>query len=73
MLHALGRDPLVIKETRIDSLYGLVGLMGSAQRVSNYARGPLLVLYGAKDTIIPRGPTAQMAAKLTESARFVVC
>jgi acylglycerol lipase len=72
MLRALGRDPLVIKETRIDSLYGLVGLMGSAQRASVHAKGPLLVLYGAKDGIIPRRPTAAMTAKLTDSARFVV-
>jgi acylglycerol lipase len=72
MLRALGRDPLVIKETRIDSLYGLVGLMGAAQRASEHAKGPLLVLYGAKDWIIPRRPTAAMTAKLTESARFVV-
>jgi alpha-beta hydrolase superfamily lysophospholipase len=72
MLRALGRDPLVIKETRIDSLYGLVGLMGSAQRAAEHVRGPLIVLYGAKDGIIPRRPTAAMAAKLNNSTRFAV-
>jgi acylglycerol lipase len=72
MLRALGRDPLVIKETCIDSLYGLVGLMGAAQRVSEHAKGPLLVLYGAKDGVIPRPPISEMAAKLAASARFVV-
>ena len=30
MLRALGRDPLVIKETRVDAVYGLVGLMDRA-------------------------------------------
>ena len=30
MLRALGRDPLVIKETRVDTIHGLVDLMGLA-------------------------------------------
>ena len=72
MLRALGRDPLVIKETRIDSLYGLVGLMGAAQRAAAEVRAPLLVLYGAKDGIIPRRPTARIASRLTPSTRFAV-
>ena len=72
MLRALGRDPLVIKETRIDSLYGLVRLMGAAQNAAASAKGPLLVLYGAKDGIIPRRPTAKMAARLAPSTRFAV-
>jgi len=72
MLRALGRDPLVIKETRIDALYGLVGLMGAAQRAAGEVQGPLLVLYGAKDGIIPRRPTARMAARMVSSSRFAV-
>ena len=32
MLRALGRDPLVIKETRIDAIYGLTNLMEAALR-----------------------------------------
>ena len=30
MLRALSRDPLVIKETRVDTIYGLVDLMDAA-------------------------------------------
>ncbi len=30
MLRALSRDPLVIKETRVDTIYGLVNLMDAA-------------------------------------------
>ncbi len=72
MLRALGRDPLVIKETRIDSLYGLVGLMGAAQRSAAGVGGNVLVMYGAKDAIIPRRPTAAMAAQMNGRSRFVV-
>lgn len=72
MLRALGRDPLVIKATRIDALYGLVGLMGAAQRSAAGVRGNVLVMYGAKDAIIPRRPTAAMAARMNGESRFAV-
>ena len=47
MLRALGRDPLVIKETRVDALHGLVNLMDDALAASPHLRTPSLVLYGA--------------------------
>ncbi len=72
MLRALGRDPLVIKATRIDSLYGLVKLMGAAQRAAPDVEARLLVLHGSKDRIIPRRPTAALAAKMNGSGRFAV-
>jgi alpha-beta hydrolase superfamily lysophospholipase len=53
MLRELARDPLVIKATRIDTIYGLVNLMGAALRSARRLDMPLLVLYGAKDEIIP--------------------
>jgi len=72
MLRALGRDPLVIKRTRIDSVYGLVALMGEGQQRAREVSKPLLVLYGAKDGIIPRDPTARMVAELNENSRVAV-
>lgn len=72
MLRALGRDPLVIKETRIDSLYGLVNLMGAGQRAAANVGVPLLIMYGARDQVIPRGPTQEMAARMGSQARFAV-
>ncbi len=52
-LRALGRDPLVIKRTRMDTVHGLVDLMDLAQeRVVLFDR-PVLLLYGAKDELIP--------------------
>ena len=58
-LIALGRDPLVIKETRIDALAGLVDLMDAALTAAPRVRLPLLFLYGANDELVPKTPTLQ--------------
>ena len=54
MLRALGRDPLVIKETRVATIWGLVNLMDSALASAPRLRVPLLMMYGAHDEIIPK-------------------
>ncbi|HJN04840.1 MAG TPA: alpha/beta hydrolase [Alphaproteobacteria bacterium] len=64
MLRALGRDPLVIKETRIDTVHGMVALMDAAQDADAGFRVPLLVLVGAQDEVIPRRPTAVFLDRL---------
>jgi len=56
MLRALGNDPLVIHETRIDTVYGLVDLMDAALACGAMLDTPLFVMYGAKDEIIPQLP-----------------
>jgi alpha-beta hydrolase superfamily lysophospholipase len=56
MLRALARDPLVIKETRIDAIYGLVNLMSAALDAAPRLDAPLLLQYGARDEIVPREP-----------------
>jgi alpha-beta hydrolase superfamily lysophospholipase len=56
MLRALGKDPLVIKGTRIGALYGLANLMDEAYRSAERFRTKALLLYGEKDEIIPREP-----------------
>lgn len=57
MLRALGRDPLVIKATRIDAIAGLADLMDQAMATAPKLRLPTLYLYGAKDQVIPLHPT----------------
>ncbi|WP_084190987.1 alpha/beta hydrolase [Methylomarinum vadi] len=57
MLKALGRDPLVIKETRVDAIHGLVNLMDRALENAERLTVDTLLLYGEKDEIIPRRPT----------------
>ena len=72
MLRALGRDPLVIKQTRFDSVYGLVGLMDRALEAAPHVELPLLLLYGERDEIIPREPTRRFACGLNGGYRAVV-
>ncbi len=72
MLRALGRDPYVIKETRVDALYGLVNLMDQALAASPGLTTPALVLYGARDEIIPRRPTIRMLDNFGAPHRVVL-
>jgi alpha-beta hydrolase superfamily lysophospholipase len=64
VLKALGRDPLVIKETRMDAIYGLVELMGEALVAAGRLNEPALLLYGEKDEIIPRHAFEALVARL---------
>ena len=64
MLIALGRDPLVIKETRVDAIYGVVNLMDRALAVSDRLGPETLILYGANDDVIREGPTTEMLRRL---------
>jgi acylglycerol lipase len=68
MLRALGRDPLVIKATRIDALYGLTNLMAAALQSSSTLTIPTLILYGEKDEVIPPAPTCAMLDRLPDIA-----
>lgn len=68
MLKARGRDPLVIKQTRIDAVYGLVNLMDQAMAASRHLHGRMLILYGDKDQLIPPGAIAEMLARLPPDA-----
>ncbi|NEX20633.1 alpha/beta hydrolase [Thiorhodococcus mannitoliphagus] len=54
LLRAMAADPLIIKETRIDALWGVTELMDAAQRSGLAERMPILLLYGERDEIIPK-------------------
>ena len=64
MLRANGRDPLVIKETRVDVLYGVANLMDKAVASLSHLDNKMLILYGKHDDIIPREPTCQWLRSL---------
>ena len=57
MLRALGRDPWVIKATRVETVYGLTDLMDAAFDSATSLHGNTLMLYGEKDEIIPKEAT----------------
>ena len=71
MLIDLGRDPLVIKETRIGTIYGLVNLMDAGLKSAPAFKSPALILYGERDEIVPKKPTATMLHTLPEISRDI--
>lgn len=64
-----GRAPHMIWSTRIDAVYGLVGLMETASEHAANLDGDVLFLYGAHDQIIPRNSAVAAARRLPASAR----
>ena len=56
MLRSLGRDPLVIKATRVDVLYGVTNLMDIAAEATVDFSEKSLIMYGKHDDIVPRQP-----------------
>ena len=72
MLRALGRDPLVIKDTRVDALEGLTDLMDEALLACDRLEVPTLVLYGAHEEVLPPKPVKRAIAALGGSGRHTV-
>jgi alpha-beta hydrolase superfamily lysophospholipase len=72
MLRALGRDPLFIKETRADAIYGIIELMTLAAASARRQYLPTLVLYGRRDEVIPKAPTWTMLGRLASPHRVAV-
>jgi acylglycerol lipase len=68
-LIAMGRDPLMIWGARTDALYGLVSTMERASRAAPALRVPTLLLYGARDEIIPKSALLPVARKLPRENR----
>ena len=64
MLRDLSRDPLVIKDTRVETIYGLSNLMDLAFARASQLNTRLLFLYGEKDDIIPPQPVYQFLDNL---------
>jgi len=74
MLRENARDPLFQKQTRADAVWGLVNLMDEARQAPAKLQStpPLLMLYGEKDQIIPRGPTEAVVKELGAKAEVHV-
>ncbi len=72
MLRALGRDPLVIKGSRVDALEGLTDLMGAALDACRQLQTPSLVLYGAHEEVLPPRPVERALKDFEAGGRHVV-
>ncbi|HUE18482.1 MAG TPA: alpha/beta fold hydrolase [Stellaceae bacterium] len=55
-LRELSLDPLFIKATRVDAIKGLVDVMDMATAAAPLLTQRALILYGAKDQLIPKPP-----------------
>ena len=69
MLKAQGRDPLVIKETRVETIYGLVNLMDKALNGAENLKNESILMYGEKDQIIPKKPTYRFLRDFYKAAQ----
>jgi alpha-beta hydrolase superfamily lysophospholipase len=69
MRRSLYNDPLVIKGTRVDAMYGLTNLMDEALAQADKLQLPTLVQYGKKDQIIPKEPMLLMLGKMPSTTR----
>jgi alpha-beta hydrolase superfamily lysophospholipase len=72
MLRALGRDPLVIKGARVDTIYGLTELMDAALASVGRIRLPTLFLYGNRDELVPKKATRLALERLLAAPRAPV-
>jgi hypothetical protein len=68
MLRKLGRDPLVIKYTRIDTIYGLVNLMDAALNAVPQLPSNTLVLIGQKEDVMPNEAILAFSAALPKTS-----
>jgi alpha-beta hydrolase superfamily lysophospholipase len=67
-LAAWRNDPLVIRRTRVDVLWGVADLMDAVTLEPPTPGVPVLVLYGAHDEIVPPGPVCAWLETLPASA-----
>jgi alpha-beta hydrolase superfamily lysophospholipase len=69
-LRKLSRDPVYQHSARADQVYGLVNLMDQARHAPKRLANPppILLLYGAKDQVIPAAPTEAVSAELGSHA-----
>jgi len=67
-LRRLHEDPLVIKKTRVDVLWGIADLMDAATDGAIRFEVPLLILSGAHDEIVPPQATCAWIRSLDQGA-----
>ncbi len=64
VLRQMSRDELVLKDTRIDALYGLLRLVDETVEIEQHVTLPVLILAGRRDELIPIETTLGFANKL---------
>ncbi|SCA55457.1 Lysophospholipase [Candidatus Terasakiella magnetica] len=64
------RDPLVIRGTRVDAIFGVSQAMEAALESAPHIQTPTLVLYGAKDEVIPKNATKAMLGLMQHTPKL---
>jgi alpha-beta hydrolase superfamily lysophospholipase len=72
MLIALGRDPLYIRATRVDTIDGLVDLMGRASDAAAEIPEPTLVLLGEHEQVLAPASVDLLLRRLPRRSDLVV-
>jgi alpha-beta hydrolase superfamily lysophospholipase len=65
----MGRDKLTLLRPTVDSMRGVVDLMTAAQRDAPKLTGPVLILDGRRDQVVPPPATARVWAHLPAAVR----
>jgi acylglycerol lipase len=71
MLRAFSADPMVIKGTRVDAIWGLTNMMDRAMSKGPSLSGPVLLLYGEKDEIVPGNAFCTFLARLPKDQQGI--
>lgn len=69
MLRRTWSDPLMLRDNRIDQVYGLVTLMENAHKAAINLPEQTLFLYGAKDIVVPAKGVKRTAKRLPGHVR----
>ena len=69
-LHRNGRDPQSLLSTRFDTIYGLVDLMETASRRLGLSPVPSILMYGAHDEVVEKGPMRRALAQVAPTSRL---
>ncbi len=72
MLRGLGRDPLYVRKPSSREFAGLIAVMDRAVEAAPAVRAPVLLLYGAKDEVVPEDPLRDTAALFAGPTEFRV-
>jgi acylglycerol lipase len=65
MLRKISKDRQMIRETRVDTIKGLVDLMDTAFAAApKISHTPVLIAYGLKDEIVPKNPSLIVMRRL---------
>jgi alpha-beta hydrolase superfamily lysophospholipase len=67
-LYRNGRDPESLLSTRFDTLYGLVDLMETSSRRLGLIRAPAILMYGAHDEVVEKGPMRRALEQMPADA-----